>query len=222
MRFQNILLASLLGLSSAYTIPEGTEDGVYEHYLDSTGNEVHVKIANATNYDDATLSAYARTPLPGRFKRDADVPSCSGGPEMDHAVSFNVSISLSVARTDTSRTLMLPMPTLIDSATLTLLLSLDTTSTRSVVDTLLSSATLTTSTSTNVLRVLASTPAASSRRDVAGTVQAGPTMHPTTLAMATMMLHTSAARFWRPCSGPSAASIQFISPLLGCIHIDSP
>ncbi|KAL1650472.1 hypothetical protein SLS61_005936 [Didymella pomorum] len=86
MRFQNILLASLLGvgLGGAFTIPEGTEDGVYEHYIDSDGNDVHVKLANATNYDDVSLNAYANTPLPGRFKRAEDIPHCGAGNELPH------------------------------------------------------------------------------------------------------------------------------------------
>ncbi|KAF3040369.1 hypothetical protein E8E11_000187 [Didymella keratinophila] len=57
MRFQNILLAYLLGvgLGGAFTIPEGTEDGVYEHYIESNGNDVHIKLANATHYDSNEL-----------------------------------------------------------------------------------------------------------------------------------------------------------------------
>jgi hypothetical protein len=96
MRFQNILLASLLGvgLGGAFTIPEGTEDGVYEHYIDSDGNDVHVKLANATNYDDVSLNAYANTPLPGRFKRAEDIPHCGAGNELPHGVHHPHPISL--------------------------------------------------------------------------------------------------------------------------------
>lgn len=90
MRFQDILLASLLGVASAFTIPEGTEDGVYEHYLDSSGNDVHIKVANATNYDDGSLNAYARSPLPTRVKRAEDIPHCGAGNELNHAVSIEL------------------------------------------------------------------------------------------------------------------------------------
>lgn len=161
MRFQNILLASLIGAASAYLIPEGTEDGVYEHYLDSAGSEVHVKIANATSFDDADLGAYTGAPASARLKRqNYDVASCAAGPEMDHGVSLNMLGTLCIVEIDSLRTLMPPMPILIVSATTTLLPSLDTTFTPSVVATSLSSATLTTSASTNALRVRASTPAA--------------------------------------------------------------
>lgn len=100
MRFQNILLASLLsvGLSGAFNIPEGTGDGVYEHYIDSDGNDVHIKLANATNYDNVDPDAYTRSPLPGRFKRAEDVPYC--GEETSFLMACVTALSSNLASLD--------------------------------------------------------------------------------------------------------------------------
>jgi hypothetical protein len=92
MRFQNILLTSLVAVASAFTILEGTEDGVYEHHVDTDGNDVHVKLENAINYDKVDLSVYGRVPRPGRFKRVEDVPHCGAGNELQHGVSVQSNI----------------------------------------------------------------------------------------------------------------------------------
>lgn len=86
MLFSKILLASLVGAASAFSIPKGTEEGVYDHHVDANGNDVFVKLANATNYSGKKLSPYSPQPFTGRFKRE-ETAHCSPGPELDHRVS---------------------------------------------------------------------------------------------------------------------------------------
>jgi hypothetical protein len=196
MRLQNIVLASLLGVASAFTIPEGTEDGVYQHHIDADGNDVHVKLANATNYDSVELSAYTQGPRPGRFKRAEDVPHCGAGNELNHAVSVNLSFwRLRLGMTNKFRTLTQPMPISTGSAITTILPSPDTTSTQNVAVSSHFSAISTTSTLTSVPPAVAAIQAASSLRSVDGIALAGPTMHLIQLAMATMMVRTSVVSF---------------------------
>ncbi|EUC29465.1 hypothetical protein COCVIDRAFT_41222 [Bipolaris victoriae FI3] len=60
MHFKNVLLLAFLSASSAFIIPEGTGDGVYEHHVDANGVDVHVKIGNATDFSATELSAYTK------------------------------------------------------------------------------------------------------------------------------------------------------------------
>jgi hypothetical protein len=87
MLFSKIFLASLLGAASAVVIPEGTEEGVWEHYVDANGNDIFNKLANATDYSAKKLGPYTPETFAGRFKRQADVAHCGAGNELNHAVS---------------------------------------------------------------------------------------------------------------------------------------
>ena len=89
MLFSKILLASLLGFASAVVIPEGTSEGVWEHYVDAAGNDVFNKLANATDYSAKELGPYTAETFAGRFKRQQDVAHCGAGNELNHAVSFS-------------------------------------------------------------------------------------------------------------------------------------
>lgn len=62
MLFSKILLASLVGAASAVSIPEGTEEGIYDDHVDANGNDVFVKLANATDYSGKELSPYSPRP----------------------------------------------------------------------------------------------------------------------------------------------------------------
>ena len=87
MLFSKILIASLLGAASAVVIPEGTEEGVWEHYVDANGNDIFNKLANATDYSAKKLGPYAPETFAGRFKRQQDIAHCGVGNELNHAVS---------------------------------------------------------------------------------------------------------------------------------------
>jgi hypothetical protein len=91
MLFFRILFASLLGAASAVLIPEGTEEGVYDHHIDANGKDVFVKLANATDYSAKKLGPYAPETFAGRFKRQEDIAHCGAGGELNHAVSSPIS-----------------------------------------------------------------------------------------------------------------------------------
>ena len=86
MLFSKILLASLVGAASAVSIPEGTEEGIYDDHVDANGNDVFVKLANATDYSGKELSPHSPKTFVGRFKRE-EIAHCSPGSELDHRVS---------------------------------------------------------------------------------------------------------------------------------------
>lgn len=88
MLFKNLLLLTYIAVTGAFVVPEGTEDGVYEHYIDDQGADVHLKIANATAYSDAELQqdTTAMTSSSSRImKRDIN---CGGNRGLNTAVSF--------------------------------------------------------------------------------------------------------------------------------------
>lgn len=91
MRFQNVLLASLLGLATAFTIPEGTADGAYEHFIDANGSDVHVQVETSPSFTDgAAATSYIQGSFPARFKRAEDVAHCGVGGELNHKVSVKL------------------------------------------------------------------------------------------------------------------------------------
>lgn len=88
MLANNILLSlvSVVAVTNAYIVPDWIENGVYEHHVDERGNEVHVKIANNTDYFDSTIQpALARRSL---GMRQLPRPSCGAQKDLNHAVSW--------------------------------------------------------------------------------------------------------------------------------------
>lgn len=62
MLFKNILLPTYAAVAGAFNIPDGTQDGIYEHYIDEKGVDVHVKGANATKSTRMTNCSKTRRP----------------------------------------------------------------------------------------------------------------------------------------------------------------
>lgn len=92
MQFKSTLLLAFLSASSAFIIPEGTGDGVYEHHVNANGVDVHVKIGNATDFSATELSVYTKRVNSIRASRlqARDGAFCNQGPDkanMHHGVS---------------------------------------------------------------------------------------------------------------------------------------
>lgn len=92
MHVKNLILLAFISISGAFIIPEGTKDGVYEHHVDGNGLDVHVKLANGTDYSAADLAAYSEARTASRVMRanDPDVKCGSGVDKHDlhHGVSL--------------------------------------------------------------------------------------------------------------------------------------
>ncbi|EMD65314.1 hypothetical protein COCSADRAFT_354468 [Bipolaris sorokiniana ND90Pr] len=83
MQFKSTLLLAFLSASSAFIIPEGTGDGVYEHHVNANGVDVHVKIGNATDFSATELSVYTKRVNSIRASRlqARDGAFCNQGPD---------------------------------------------------------------------------------------------------------------------------------------------
>ena len=88
MLIKNWIFFAFLGASSAFIIPDGTEDGVYEHHVDANGLDVHIKIADATDYSDSHLSAKTEVPDSVRsLHRRSEGVKCGASANMNRGVS---------------------------------------------------------------------------------------------------------------------------------------
>jgi hypothetical protein len=98
MHIRNLVLFAFLSISGAFIVPDGTEDGVYEHHIDANGVGVHVKIANATDYSSTSVAPYIDADVeqakPSRIKRVFDV-QCGDG-HSKHNLHQGVSVLRSV------------------------------------------------------------------------------------------------------------------------------
>lgn len=92
MLFEKLLaLTFLTSAVSAYMVPEGADDGVYEHYIDDNGQEVHSMIANITDFPNSDIPPYAPAPIARNSARGGLVKraySCGGAKDLNHGVSI--------------------------------------------------------------------------------------------------------------------------------------
>lgn len=79
MRFFYLLTLLPAVLTSAFVIPEGTEDGVYAVYTDASGNEVHKRLSDGVSIEKPSK----RSSLEARAENW--VTACGCGIELNHA-----------------------------------------------------------------------------------------------------------------------------------------